>query len=450
MRLIGNKTRLLGEIQGILEDHGVHGGTMLDIFSGTAAVGKHFKRLGFRVIANDLLPACYTHAVAAIEVRRYPEFAGLRARHRRLFSSRRFRDTFAFQQSFGLQRRLGPASGDRRRSVDSLPLAQAVHLLNEMVSPREGLVFRNYSPGGPRGARYFSEDNARRIDGILSFLRESRESGALSHHEHHLLLASLIDAADRVANISGTYGAYLKSWQRNALLPLSLEVPEVIESPRGHRACREDANELARRLKVDVLYVDPPYTDRQYAANYHVPQILAEYSTVDDLDGYEAALYGKTGLRPYQELRSLYCVPASKRSGGRDVLGAMRDLILSSRARCIVLSYNEEGLLGLEQIGSILEEFSGTARFDLERNMRRIPYRRFRSDSDRGSGQPRGKRQYRVLDGRERNEIHEWLFFAARGGEVPSRPLGRRARRRANGATAQGAAGPFAERREGS
>lgn len=403
MRLIGNKTRLLGHIQELLRDRGFPGGTLIDIFSGTSSVGRHFKRLGYRVLSNDHLSVGYTQAVAGVEVSAHPPFAVLRRLHRRTIASAEFRETLP----------PGPAS-----SADpSLPLREAAHLLNRFVPPREGLIFRNYCPGGLHGRRYFQDHHGRKIDGALHFLREARRSRTLDRGELHLLLAALIDAADRVANISGTYGAYLKEWQVNTRGELRIEPPEVVESPHANRAYREDANALIRRLRGDVLYIDPPYNHRQYAANYHVLEVMAEHHRVEDLDAYEAGLYGKTGLRPYPDLRSAYCVrPGGACVGSPDVFAAMRDLILSSRARCVVVSYSDEGLLNRDEVAAILARFSGVRRFDLDRNLREIDFPRFRSDADRAPVGGRGGRTYRVVEGRERDRIGELLYFAERKG----------------------------------
>lgn len=428
MRLLGNKSRLVGDIEKLLRDRGVVRGTFLDIFSGTSSVGAHFKRLGFRVIANDHLSACYTKAVALIEVTRYPSFEGLRDKYREVFRSRGFRESFRAQARFELPLPRPPEEEEQRGSTrrraarkpvaedygDPRPLEEAIHFVNACVAPKEGLISRNYCPGGWRRAMYFTDENGRRIDGILDFLRENYREGVLTKWELHLLLSALLDAADRAANISGTYGSYLKSFQRNALERLMLRTPEVIPSELSHEVYREDGNELVRKVSADVLYVDPPYNHRQYAANYHILEVIAEHHRVDDLKEYEAALYGKTGLRPYDDLKSSYCVPPSSRSDVKNALTAMTDLILSSRARHVVVSYNEEGLLTREEIGAILSRFSGKRSFDFETGMRTILYRRFRSDSDRPPTDERGKRTYRILEGKKRDEIEEWLFYAAR------------------------------------
>jgi hypothetical protein len=92
----------------------------------------------------------------------------------------------------------------------------------------------------------------------------------------------------------------------------------------------------------------------------------------------------------------------------------MADLVLSSRVRHVVVSYNEEGLLSRDELGGILALFSGRGSFDFEENLREVSYRRFRSDSDRTDGSAGGRRRYKVIEGRARNEIAEWLLFASR------------------------------------
>ena len=87
MRLIGNKTKLLGEIEGLLLDQGIEGGTLIDIFAGSCSVAKHFKRRGYRVVANDLLPVCYAQAVASVEVSRPPTYRKFTSGYRAVLDS---------------------------------------------------------------------------------------------------------------------------------------------------------------------------------------------------------------------------------------------------------------------------------------------------------------------------------------------------------------------------
>ena len=40
---------------------------------------------------------------------------------------------------------------------------------------------------------------------------------------------------------------------------------------------REDANELVKKVKFDICYIDPPYNSRQYSRFYHVLENLAQW-----------------------------------------------------------------------------------------------------------------------------------------------------------------------------
>ncbi len=421
VRLIGNKSKLVGEIEKLLTDRGITGGTFIDIFTGTASVARHFKTKGFRVIANDLLAMCYAQAVATVEVSGFPRLNRWADAHRAELESDDFRKSFealTHPDASSVATRVRRSAAARRVSKSrqaSLPLRRCIHFLNERLAPREGMVYRSFSVGGGSDRQYFSAENGRRIDAILHHLRSEYLSGVLERRELYVLVAALLDAADRVANISGTYGAFLKRLQPNAAKRLELQVPEILHSRLSHRAFCRDANDLIREIEGDTLYVDPPYNRRQYAANYHVLQIIAEYHTIEDLPLFEASLYGKTGLRPYDALRSLFCVPASERNRETNVFSAFSRLILESNVSHVVVSYNEEGLLSREQIGSILAEFSGRSRFDYSTGFREVRYKRFRSDSDRTETKGTGaKRQYKVLEGKAKDQVGEWLFFASR------------------------------------
>lgn len=395
MRLIGNKTKLLPEIEGFLRRRGVEGGTFLDVFAGTASVGRHFRRLGWRVRTNDLLASSYALQRAYVARDGCPELGRLRAaRGVRVF----------------LASPAGRAALEATpASPGAEPLREVVAFLNHALEPERGLVWRQYSGGGPGGRLFFSEENGARIDAVHGALCRWRREGLIDEDEQLLLVALLLEAADRVANISGTYGAFLKQLQASAREPLRLRVPaaEAFQGPPG-RAYREDANRLVRRLRVDVLYLDPPYNQRQYAKNYHVLEVLAELHQVRDLAAYEGSIYGVSGLVPVEDRLSDYCRRVGRRrSDPSPCREAFFDLVRAARAEHIVVSYSEEGILSREEIGEALAAACGWSRYDFDRHQEEIAYKRFRSDQDAA-----GRREYRVLEGRSKDEVREWLFYA--------------------------------------
>ncbi|MEZ6188804.1 MAG: DNA adenine methylase [Planctomycetota bacterium] len=387
MRLIGNKTKLLGQIEGFLAERGVHEGSFLDVFAGTASVGRHFRRLGFTVHTNDLLAASYARQRATVTLGRCPRLKGVLE--------------LPEVQTF-LASDPGRAALDACVAPTGAPkdLRRVVAFLNAGLAPRSGFMSEHYAEGGRGGRLFFSRENGARIDAVHDRLCAWREARVLDEDGFFLLLSALLDAADRVANISGTYGAFLKKLQKSATDPLTLKVPELEPSlPRGV-AHRRDANQLVRELRVDVIYMDPPYNQRQYVKNYHVLEVLAELHEVTDRAAYAQGIYGKTGLREFPQRLSAYC-----RRGRGICREAFRDLVHGAQAEHLVISYSEEGILSREDIGSALAEACGQRRYDYARDHATIDYKRFRSDGD-------DARSYRVLDGRARDQVHEWLFYA--------------------------------------
>ncbi len=384
MRYLGNKTKLLPAIEGLLREKGLEPpGVFFDVFSGTGSVARRMKELGWRVVANDHLMCAATQARAAIGLDAVPSFRGVLAR----------KDVRAFIRS-----RAG------RETIEAVPcepqaqgLRVAVAFLNQAPG-REGLIFRQYSSGGIAGRRFFTAEIGRRIDGVRGVVARWRDDGSLTSREEPVLLAALIDAADRCANISGTYGAFLKTWQPNALGPLVLRAPAIVPG-KGSRVHCEDGNALAPRVDCTVLYVDPPYNRRQYSKNYHVLEVLAELPSVEDERAYEGTIYGRTGLRDFPGRRSAYC------TGG--VEEAFSGLLEGTRAEHIVISYSEEGILSRDALERAVRR--AVPDFDMARGLVEVSYKRFRSDKDDGK-----RRRYRVLAHRSRDEVREWLVYAKR------------------------------------
>ena len=77
MRFIGCKKNLLPFLDSVVRAQGVSGGAFCDLFAGTAAVGKHFKRAGFAVMSTDLLYFSFVLQKAHVEINAPPTFAGL-------------------------------------------------------------------------------------------------------------------------------------------------------------------------------------------------------------------------------------------------------------------------------------------------------------------------------------------------------------------------------------
>ncbi|MEK9135289.1 MAG: DNA adenine methylase, partial [Patescibacteria group bacterium] len=228
----------------------------------------------------------------------------------------------------------------------------------------KGFIFKNYCLGGTKKQefqrQYFSDENGKKCDAIRSIIEEWKNEKLININEYYFLLATLIESIDKYANTASMYGAFLKQLKKTAQKSFVLKPAELIINDQVHQVFNQDINELTGKLEGDILYLDPPYNHRQYATNYHLLETVAKYDN--------PKIHGKTGLREYESQKSLYCSrPKAKK--------AFRDLILNAKMKYIFLSYNNEGLMTLDDIKEIMSLRGKYGYFTKE-------YNRFKADRD--------------------------------------------------------------------
>jgi adenine-specific DNA-methyltransferase len=216
----------------------------------------------------------------------------------------------------------------------------AIRHLGALPGKAEYLT-EHFSPAGGPGRLFFTVENAMRADAARSEIRRWFDAGLISEVEEAFLLASLIEAADQVANTAGTYLAHLKTFTRKALKPIRLTVPPITDNRLRNICNRMDARDLSACTQADVLYLDPPYNQRDYAAYYHLPETLAR--------GDAPSPAGKSGApRPPREKRSDFCSPPR-------AVGALKEVVRRAQSRYIIVHYAADGLIGSTEIMNILQ-----------------------------------------------------------------------------------------------
>lgn len=183
------------------------------------------------------------------------------------------------------------------------------------------------------GARYFQPFNGARVDVIRNALEsEFRDSPLFP-----ILLTSLIDAADRVDSTTGIQMAYVKQWAPRSFSPLELREPELLAGS-GH-ALRGDAAALVSELsEFDLAYLDPPYNQHRYFTNYHIWETLVAWDA--------PAHYGIAHKRVDSRDEATKSVFNQK----RHMPAALREAIAGVRAETLVVSYNNEAWIGLDEL----------------------------------------------------------------------------------------------------
>lgn len=214
---------------------------------------------------------------------------------------------------------------------------QAVFALNAMQG-EDGFIWKTYSPASKGFCayerRYFTEENARRIDRIRNAIADWHENNLIGYREQVLLTADLIEAANNVANIAGTYGCFLKKWTAQSQSVLSVKARPLFPKHVSHKFSVGDVFNIITQ-ENDVVYLDPPYTKRQYASYYHIPDTIAHHD--------EPVVDGVAGLRPWKQIASPFCYKTK-------ALKAILDCINRLDARHVFLSYSSQGHVTLDDL----------------------------------------------------------------------------------------------------
>lgn len=233
---------------------------------------------------------------------------------------------------------------------------------NELESI-EGLIYNNYSENDDCERMYFTNENAKKCDAIREHIEQLKLNKLVTEEEYYYLLASLIVSIDKVANTSCVYGAYLKAYKKTALkelilIPIHTKTDIKVDVNKVHNV---SAEELSKKgYTYDIVYMDPPYNQRQYSANYCPLNYIALYNK-------NVNLRGKTGIIDGYN-KSKFCSKLSVKESFKTILDNID-------CKYVFISYNNEGLLNFEELKQLLSVY-GTVK------IYKIPYKKFKAQQN--------------------------------------------------------------------
>ena len=329
MRFIGCKNNLLDNIELLIEEKCKNSRVLCDIFAGTGTVGSHFKSK-YEIISNDLLYFSYVLQKGLIELNYEPDFEKLI---------------------------------EHKKKVDNETISNVYDYLNNLDPDNyngEKCIAERYSP--MCGRMYLTEKKALKIDYMRTTIESWYKDNLITQNEYYYLIACIIQEVPSVSNISGTYGAYLKSWDKRAFKDFKIYPLKLNINKYNNKAYNQDGIELLKNISGDILYIDPPYNSRQYLPNYHLLETVAKYDYPE--------ISGITGVRKYTNEKSNWCLKTK-------VYDEFEKLLKNAKFKHIILSYNSEGLMEKSRIEEIMKKYGKESTFKLVE----IPYRRFRSRS---------------------------------------------------------------------
>ena len=290
--------------------------TVFDGFTGTTRVAQAFKKAGYEVWANDIA---------------------------------------VWSKVFGECYLLN--------TKPALYYQRIIDRLNRL--PGKAGWFTEHYGGKPNGGSAVHKDGKKRMWQLhntmkLDAIREEIDDVANDEIEKSVLLTSLIYAMDKVDSSVGHHVSYLKRWAPRAYNTMRMEVPKLIVDNGNHKVFNKDIFDLLDDIQVDLAYYDPPYGSSnelmppsrvRYASYYHIwktvclndkPKLTGAASRREDVSDLVAASV-------FEEFR--------KNAEGRYVvIDALKKLIEKTKAKYIVLSYNNNGRATLDAITEILRE----------------------------------------------------------------------------------------------
>lgn len=286
--------------------------TFCDIFAGTGVVGRRFKILGYDVISNDNQYYSYVINKHFIENNSEITFEKLKL-----------------------------------NGIDD------VFIYLNKLDNYKGFIYNNYTEEGTKGKEYerlyFTVENAIKIDSIRDKIEKWYKGNLINSNEYYYLITCLLEAADKVANTASVYEAFLKKTKRKAQETLQLkELPIIINKDTNNIVYKEDCNELIKHISGDILYMDPPYNERKYSTNYHILETIA-YGDMPEIKG-------KAGSRCDGIISDF--------NSRKNAINAFEDLIKNANFKYIFLSYNDEGIMKIDDIKNVMEKYGKYVRYE--------------------------------------------------------------------------------------
>ena len=204
--------------------------------------------------------------------------------------------------------------------------------------------------------KYFNTFNCKKIDTMRNYIEKTK----LNDKIKTFLLASLITSADKVANTTSVYGAYLKKIKESAKKELVLDKLPDIQENYEFKCYNNDLFDI--KEKFDLIYIDPPYNNRQFGSNYHILETICKND--------EPELKGKTLLREYE--KSKFCYKS-------EIKNMFERIKNELDYKTLILSYSNKGLLKLFDICDIFIENHNILVYEID-------YKKFKANKNQNDG----------------------------------------------------------------
>ena len=220
---------------------------------------------------------------------------------------------------------------------------------------RRGIISELYAPAddskiNPGERVFYTSRNAMYIDTARQIIE------MLPEKERKYFLAPLLSEASIHVNTSGVFKGFYKNREtgigqfggldKNALQRITgnIELPFPVFSNFNCETLilNADSNKIIKDLpEADIAYLDPPYNQHPYGSNYFMLNLILEYK-------YPESVSSVSGI-PNNWKRSCY-------NKHNKALETLTELITNVNAKFVLVSFNSEGFVSIEQMKEMLEK----------------------------------------------------------------------------------------------
>lgn len=356
---LGNKRKILPYIEKYVDK--VKPTTVLDGFCGSGVVSRLLKKYSKEIIVNDLEE--YSVAI---------------------------QKTYLPTLSLLQQEKLKIYIDNLNEEVDALVGEKKVE---------KPFISRYYSPKDSNSIQlhercFYSSENALRIDAYIQLLKKETNLLFRDIAIGNLLVKCSINtntsgvfkAFYKVNNI-GHWGGYKEHDLQRILRPITIEPPLLLNNNCSIIYSNNDIIEFWKKYNttssklLDFVYYDPPYNQHPYGSNYFMLNVIYKAIVEPDfIQNFKIDEKTVSGI-PKDWNRSQFNYKHS-------VFDVFKDMILNTKAKFLLISYNSNGLISKD---SILEILNKVGKVSIEE----IVYKNLNSRPNK-----------KML-----NKVNEYLFF---------------------------------------
>ena len=231
-------------------------------------------------------------------------------------------------------------------------------------------ISKHWSPNNDNNIKegeraYFTFKNACTIDKMMYYIKNKVEKKYQSYFLGPLLVNCSIHN-----NTNGQFSAYYKNEEKTKgmyggkknvdlhritgeILP---ELPILTQHKANIKISQMDTNEWVKTLpEVDLMYYDPPYNKHPYNIYYFLLDIINNWNTDMEIpDTYRG--------QPKNWIKSPFCSFVNAKE-------SFDNLIKNTKAKYILVSYNNKGIIPLKELDEILEKYGELRKIPVEHSV---------------------------------------------------------------------------------